>query len=263
MTVWDAIILGIVQGLTEFLPISSSGHLVLCQHILGVKTPGVSLEIWLHLGTFVAVIGYFYKKIIVLTKSLLPGNVESETTYNRKTILAIIIGTIPAVVVGLGLKSYIESVFSSPVFASSMLLVTAAILFASAFAKNKKLPLTLPKGLVIGLSQAVAILPGISRSGSTITCAMLLGMKPSEAAEFSFLLAIPAVGGAFLLDLISHGRTFFTGDEIMLYLIGTAASFIFGLLSIHYLLKIIKKGSFYLFGFYCLAAGIISLVYIV
>ena len=262
MTIWDAIILGIVQGLTELLPISSSGHLVITERILGVTMPGVSFEVWLHLGTLVAIIGYFYKKILALTTSVFSKSPDEETGYNRKTIMALVIGTIPAVIVGLGLKSFIESMFDSPTFASSMLLVTGTFLLASALAKNKQLPISLPRGLYIGLAQAVAILPGISRSGSTITAAMFLGMKPAEAAEFSFLLAIPAVGGAFLLDLLSTGFDVFTGGNLGIYLLGTVVSFAFGLLSIHYLLKIVKKGSFYIFGFYCLAAGILSLIYV-
>ncbi|MEZ5359018.1 MAG: undecaprenyl-diphosphatase UppP [Candidatus Zixiibacteriota bacterium] len=261
MTVWDAIILGIVQGLTEFLPISSSGHLVISEHLLGVTMPGISFEVWLHFGTLIAVLVYFFKRIVLLLTALIPGGGE-DATYRRTTVWAIVVGTVPAVVVGLLLKSTIEEAFSSPVFASSMLLVTGAFLLLSVLAKNKQLGVTIPKGLYIGLAQAFAILPGISRSGSTITMAMFLGMKPSEAAEFSFLLAIPAVGGAFLLDMLSAGGELFTGDAFMLYIVGTMVSFVFGLLSIHYLLKIVKKGSFYFFGFYCLAAGIVSLIYV-
>ncbi len=261
MTIWDAIILGIVQGLTEFLPISSSGHLVISEHILGVSMPGISFEVWLHFGTLVAVLVYFYKRILALMQSFLPGN-NDETAYNRKTVLAIIVGTIPAVIIGLGLKSFIENAFSSPAFAASMLIVTGVFLLTSALAKNKSLGITIPRGLIIGLAQAAAILPGISRSGSTITAAMFLGMKPSEAAEFSFLLAIPAVGGAFLLDILSAGSSILEGNNLSLYIVGTIVSFFFGLVSIHYLLKIVKKGSFYVFGFYCLAAGIASLIYV-
>lgn len=261
MTIWDSIILGIVQGLTEFLPISSSGHLVISERILGLTMPGISFEVWLHLGTLIAVLVYFFRHIIQLLTALAPGGGE-DIAYRRTTIWAIVIGTLPAVAVGLLLKSTIEEAFSSPVFASSMLLVTGVFLLLSALAKNKKLGVTIPRGLVIGVAQACAIMPGISRSGSTITTAMFLGMKPSEAAEFSFLLAIPAIGGAFLLDILSTGGDLFAGGDLMLYIVGTVVSFIFGLLSIHYLLKIVKKGSFYFFGFYCLAAGIVSLIYV-
>lgn len=262
MTLWDAIILGVVQGLTEFLPISSSGHLVISKHILGVTMPGISFEVWLHFGTLIAVLVYFYRRILQLLLALKPGETTKDIAYRRTTIWAIIVGTLPAVAVGLTLKSSIENAFSSPVFVSSMLICTGVLLLLSILAKNKNLGITIPKGLAIGLAQAMAILPGISRSGSTITAAMFLGMKPSEAAEFSFLLAVPAVGGAFLLDVLSVGSDVFAGDSLLLYIVGTAVSFVFGLLSIHYLLKIVKKGSFYVFGFYCLAAGIVSLIYV-
>lgn len=260
MEFWDVIILGIIQGLTEFLPISSSGHLVVSQHILGIDVPGVSLEIWLHFGTFVAVLVYYCKRLIEMSKALFGFGENREE--NLRLLLAIIVGTIPAVIIGLSLKSTIESAFGSPAFASAMLIVTGFILLASGMARDKKMPINIPRGLAIGIAQALAILPGISRSGSTITCAMLLGIKPSKAAEFSFLLAIPAIGGAFLLDLISSDMEVFSGSDMGLYILGALVSFVFGLLSIHYLLKLIASGKFFIFGFYCLVVGIISYIFI-
>ncbi|MEE9443379.1 MAG: undecaprenyl-diphosphatase UppP [candidate division Zixibacteria bacterium] len=260
MEFWDVLILGVIQGLTEFLPISSSGHLVISQHMLGIKAPGVSLEIWLHFGTLVAVLVYYYKRLFGIVKALL-GHSENRDE-NLRLLLAIIVGTIPAVIVGFSLKSSIESAFGSTAFTSAMLVVTGMILLASGLARNKNLQINIPRGFAIGIAQALAILPGISRSGSTITYAMLLGIKPAKAAEFSFLLAIPAIGGAFLLDLLSSDNMAWSGSEIGLYLIGALVSFVFGLLSIHYLLKLIARGKFFIFGFYCLAAGIISFIFV-
>ncbi|MFH1701396.1 MAG: undecaprenyl-diphosphatase UppP [Candidatus Zixiibacteriota bacterium] len=260
MEFWDVLILGTIQGLTEFLPISSSGHLVISQYLLGIKAPGVSLEIWLHFGTLIAVLVYYFRRLLEIAKALI-GRSENRDE-NLRLLMAIIIGTTPAAVIGLSFKSSIEAAFGSPSFVSAMLVVTGVILLLSGLARNKNLQINMPRGLGIGMAQALAILPGLSRSGSTITCAMLLGVKPKQAAEFSFLLAIPAIGGAFVLDLISSDISVWSGNELGLFLIGALVSFVIGLLSIHYLLKLIARGKFYIFGFYCFAAGIISYIFI-
>lgn len=261
MNILDAVILGLIQGLTEFLPISSSGHLVISKALLGLKTPGVTLEIWLHFGTLVAVLVYFRGKISILIQSLFKLR-DDGGTENRTLLLALVIGTIPAVVIGITFKPFIESLFAKPVFAAVMLLVTGLILLITRWAKNRALKVSIGRGFVVGAAQAAAILPGISRSGSTIACAMFLGIEPALAAEFSFLLAVPAIGGAFLLDLVSSGAALFESDHFFLYILGALVSFIFGLLSIHYLLKIIRRGRFFYFGFYCLVIGVVSLIYL-
>lgn len=261
MNAIDAIILGIIQGLTEFLPISSSGHLVIGETLLGLDTPGISLEVWLHVGTLLAVVGYFHRRIIALIRSIFSSE-SDELRENRKLWKVLIIGTLPAMVVGISLRSVIESAFASPTLASGMLLVTGTLLLLTPLAQNKLRALDHSRGFLIGLAQAVAIMPGISRSGSTIACAMFLGIEPALAAEFSFLLAIPAIAGAFLLDLVISGEKLFEAGTLQLYLLGAAVSFVFGLLSIHYLLKLIKKGKLFYFGFYCLVVGGLGLVYL-
>jgi undecaprenyl-diphosphatase len=261
MSISDAVILGLIQGLTEFLPISSSGHLVISKALLGFKTPGVTLEIWLHFGTLAAVLVYFRRKISILMQSLFRLR-DGGGTENRTLLLALVIGTIPAVVIGITLKPFIESFFAKPAFAAVMLLVTGLILLVTRHAKNRALKVSMGRGFVVGAAQAAAILPGLSRSGSTIACAMFLGVEPALAAEFSFLLAIPAIGGAFLLDLVSSGAALFESGQFFLYLLGALVSFIFGFLSIHYLLKIIRRGRFFYFGFYCLVIGGVSLIYL-
>ncbi len=260
MTYLDALLLGIIQGLTEFLPISSSGHLVLGEYALGLQIPGVSLEIWLHMGTLVAVVVYFHRRIVSL--AVLCVKPSMATPETKRLLPALIIGTLPAVAVGLLLKDTIESVFSSPVFAASMLIVTGVILFSSRLAPHKTENMTWLRGFGIGCAQALAILPGISRSGSTITAGMFMGLSPSVAAEFSFLLAIPAIGGAFVLDLVSNYNGIFDTTMIGRYLVGAIIAFIFGLASIHFLLRIISKGKFYYFGVYCLVVGIAAIIYL-
>lgn len=261
MDILSVVILGIVQGLTEFLPISSSGHLVICEHMLGLSYPGMSLEIWLHFGTLLSVLVYFRRRLLELAGSILPGAPKSETTANRKMLLALVVGTLPAVVIGLSFRSSFEAAFDSPRFASAMLVVTGIILLSTRLAGISGRYVTIPRGFWIGWAQAVAILPGISRSGSTISAALFLGIRPALAAEFSFLLAIPAIGGAFLLDIFSSGGIAFTPGEMGMLLVGTTTAFVFGVAAIYSLLKIIGRGKFFLFGFYCLVAGTVSLIF--
>lgn len=243
------------------MPVSSSGHLVISEHLLGVDAPGVTFEIWLHLGTLLAVLIYFCRRLLGMLRSLFDSPVTTTTCENRQLFLAIIIGTIPAAVIGFLLKDAIEAAFSSPRFAAAMLVVTGLILLTSRLTRGRKEGVTAGRGFVVGIAQALAILPGISRSGSTITCGMLLGVDPALAAEFSFLLSIPAIGGAFILDLLSSSPVSSTGAAGA-YLIGTLTAGLVGYLSIHYLLKIVRKGRFHLFGLYCLVAGVISFIFI-
>jgi len=262
MNIFDVIILGVIQGITEFLPISSSGHLVLGKSLLHISTPGVSLEVWLHLGTLVAVMVYFRRRIITIIQAL-PGLSRPDMRQQDRTLLwALIVGTLPAVIIGLSFKRYIEEAFHSPHLVAAMLMVTGLFLIATVAAENRKKSVGIGRGLAVGIAQSIAILPGISRSGSTMSCAMFLGVDPVLAAEFSFLLAIPAIGGAFLLDTISSEESLLGSGQFPFYLIGAAVSFAFGLLSIHYLLKIIRTGRFFLFGFYCLVIGLISLIFL-
>jgi undecaprenyl-diphosphatase len=258
MNFFDALILGIIQGLTEFLPISSSGHLVITQKLMGLSSPGLHLEIWLHMGTLVAVLVYFRRRIYGVVQAILYLPAAPEPEKNRRLFWAVVIGTIPAGIIGVSLEKYFDRAFDSPEFASLMLMVTGIILLLTRLAVNKQKPLTVGRGFLVGCAQAVAILPGISRSGTTISGAMFLGMEPSLAAEFSFLLAIPAIGGAFVLDTLSSGTELISSGTRIEYVVGALASFVVGLLAIHYLLKIIATGRFYLFGLYCLVAGAVS-----
>lgn len=261
ISAFDSILLGLIQGVTEFLPISSSGHLVLAKHLLGLQTHGVTLEVWLHGGTLLAVLVYYRRRIIGLSRCLFI-QAEHEARRNRTLLWALIIGTLPAVVIGFSFKSFIEETFASPQFTAAMLVITGLILLTTCRTKAKGGEIGPQRGLYIGLAQALAILPGISRSGSTISAALWLGTEPVSAAEFSFLLSIPAIGGAVLLDFLDIGRGFFSSPETPYYLLGTAVSFICGLLAIHYLLKILARGKFFIFGFYCLVIGVTALVYL-
>ena len=253
MTLLEAIILGIIQGLTEFLPISSSGHLVLGQYVLDIKLEGNGFEIVTHLGTLVSVLCIFWKEILSLILDITDKN-------NRKYIFYLILGTIPAVVIGFGAKSYISELFESVQLVSIALMVTGLILFFSKKVKNNSLQIDAKKAFLIGITQAVAIFPGISRSGITICTALALGMSGKNAAKFSFLLAIPAISGAGLL-LVLDPQSNITFIPLTSLIMAFMSSFIVGYICLKWLLNLLESGKFYFFGYYCFMIGLIVLVF--
>lgn len=255
MNYLDAIFLGILQGLTEFLPVSSSGHLVLAEHLLHAKNPGVAFELVVHLGTLLSVLIYFRRRISLLLGSFF----RKSDTETRMMNYLLLIATIPAVIAGVFFKDFFESSFSAPVMTSIFLMVTGLILLLTAIVPKKDNSVTLGRAIIIGIGQAVAILPGISRSGSTISAGLFAGVNPMAAAEFSFLLSIPTIAGAIVFKMkdIADINTSMYGQ----FLVGLIASFIFGLLSVYWLLDIIKKGKFKYFGIYCLIAGLFGFIY--
>lgn len=253
MSYLDAIFLGIIQGLTEFLPVSSSGHLVIAGALLKVKQPGVTFELVVHFGTLIAVMLYFRSQIIRLIRSLY----TRELAHERKIVLFLIIGTIPAGLAGILLKDYFEATFNNPVQTSIELIITGFILLLpKLFRKGNKHP-NLVTSVAMGIGQAISILPGISRSGTTISTGLIAGVKPEEAAEFSFLLSIPAIGGAILLETpnLMNTSVALAGH----YLAATLASFICGLVAVYWVLRAVKRGKFEYFAFYCFAIGLLSL----
>jgi undecaprenyl-diphosphatase len=254
-----AALLGLLQGLTEFLPVSSSGHLVIAQHALGLNDPAgllnsLAFDIVLHLGTLLAVLVYFRARIMALVRSI----VDRDMIEERRMIGFVIVGTLPAVAAGLFIKSQLGGVYHSATFASAMLLVTGAMLLSTGLIKVGVEKTTLKSGLWIGVAQALAILPGISRSGATISMGMFLKVDPKKAAEFSFLLAIPAILGAAVLEL----RDFegISTENIGVFLVGSAVAFVSGLAAVGWLMRLIGKGQFKYFGFYCLLIGSVSLL---
>lgn len=253
MSFIDALILGIVQGMTEFLPVSSSGHLVIAEAVLKVKQPGITLELLVHLGTLLSVIIYFRNQIFTLIRSLFVKEMAKE----RRIILLLIIGTIPAGLAGVLLKDYFESTFSNPLQTSVELIITGCILFLPRLVKAGISGLTIPTVIWMGIGQAVSILPGISRSGSTIVAGLLAGVKPAEAAEFSFLLSIPAIAGAIILGIPDMAGV--ASELVMPYLLATVVSFVCGLISVYWVLSSVKKGKFEYFAYYCFAIGLFGL----
>lgn len=258
MSILDAIILGIIQGLTEFLPVSSSGHLALFEHFLHVNPGDLSFEVTVHAGTLLAVLVYFRRELMDMIKSVLQYR-DTTKAEHRQLILFIVLGTIPAAVIGLLFKDMIEEVFASPRIAALLLMVTGLWLLAIRLVKTQDQPLGWSSAWWIGLAQSIAILPGISRSGSTIATGMILGVKPAIAAEFSFLLSIPAVLGAVVLDLphaVAAGRFGLT------HVVGGIVAGIVGYWSLRIVFATLGRGRFGWFGAYCLVAGGLATIWL-
>ncbi|QEF94470.1 undecaprenyl-diphosphatase UppP [Methanothermobacter sp. KEPCO-1] len=271
MDVLQAIIIGIVQGLTEFLPVSSSGHLVLVPEIMGVKS-SLAFDTLLHVGTLVAVVTYFWSDIVHMIRSFIssltdiPGgnfrNGIDEDPYKRLAWM-VIIGTIPAGLAGVLFKDFFESLFSSITAVGFFLIVTGLLLWGSERISariREKLPvekLGVRDSLIIGGAQALAIAPGISRSGATISAGLFLGFERELAARYSFLLSIPAILGAAIIQVkdISAGMDLLGASMIA----GFVASAVSGYIAIKFLLKLIRERDLYVFASYCFAVGLLVL----
>ena len=251
---WKMLILGIVQGLAEFLPISSSGHLVLAEHLLGLKEAGLAGVVFLHLGTLVALIVFFAKRIWGIIRSLFVAG--EERRMNLRLVLLIVIGSVPAALVGLLARKPVEAIFAEPLYVPFFLLGTGILLLLTRWGKDRDRSLGISDALLVGIAQAAAILPGASRSGLTIATALLLGISSEEAFEFSFLLSIPAVLAANILELKDIAGL---GSPLPLIL-GFVSSFGVGFFALWALRKLVISRKFWLFSFYCFAVGAASLV---
>lgn len=269
MTYAQALILGLVQGLTEFLPVSSSGHLVLFQQWFGLGEEMLNFDIFVHFGTLLAVLVVFRSTIATMlfgsirdVRAYLRGGVSIFTcirdSRELRLLLAVVLGTIPAVLVGLTLKDSIETLFSSVVPVLFALGITGIFLIMTFFIIDGNGLMGPGRGFIVGVAQALAIVPGISRSGATISTAMFLGIKRSEAGEFSFILSIPAILGATVLA--AHDMALTGMNDTGPLVLGMIASFLSGWVSLHLLMHIVRRGKIGWFGFYCLAvvaAGVI------
>jgi undecaprenyl-diphosphatase len=262
MTFIDAILLGGLQGATEFLPVSSSGHLVLAQHLLGdFQQPGVLFDVLLHLGTMIAVVMYFWNDLVGLISSLWR---RDETAPRQRHMLSLLIaGSVPTAVIGLLFKDFFIGLFDRPALVCVMLLVTGSLLWLAERLRSRapaRLEMTYVDSIVVGTVQGCAIIPGISRSGSTIAALLLRGVDGETAARFSFLLALPAVLGAALLSLKDLDSV--AVSEIMPYLAGTITALVTGLLCIHMLMGVIRRRRLHWFAVYCWMAGGLGLFFL-
>ena len=247
MTTLEALVLGIVQGLTEFLPVSSSAHLVMGEELLGANEPGIAFDVLVHGATLLAVFVYFRRRILQLV-------LDRSWEYAGK----IVVGTIPAGVVGLALESVIERTFAAPALIVFTLIVTGALLLSLKALPEERVEVVEPswwQAWWIGCAQMVAILPGISRSGSTIVAGRWLGMAPAAAAEFSFLLGVPAVAGAIVLQA-GEMRAGAAAGQGLAYSVGWVAALVSGIVAIMLVFRLLARRAFPLFGWYCWAAAI-------
>ena len=267
MTLFQALLLGILQGATEFLPVSSSGHLVLVPWLLGWHASGLAFDAVVHWGTALAVVAYFWRDWVslvgaaLLTLRRLPE--PSQGFAGARLAWFILLGTLPGALIGWLLEDFFEGMFARPVAAAAFLLVTAAILTVSErFGRRQRDLDTLawPDALIIGLAQALAILPGISRSGATIAAGLARGLRREPAAHFSFLLATPIILGAGLLkvvDLVQMGNL---AAQIPTLVVGFAVAGVVGFGCIHFLLRYLQRHRLYPFAVYCAVAGVVCLL---
>ncbi|CAM1342512.1 undecaprenyl-diphosphate phosphatase [Tenacibaculum amylolyticum] len=260
MDIIEAIILGIVQGLTEFLPVSSSGHLELVKAILGdnsIPKESLTFTVILHFATALSTLVFFRKEVAQIFKGLFQFSWNEESKFSAK----IIISMIPAVLVGLFFEEQLESLFNGKImFVGFMLLVTALLLLLADKAKNTTKDVSFLNSLVIGTSQAIAMLPGISRSGATISTSVLLGIDRTKAARFSFLMVVPLIFGKIAKDLLG-GDISFQSSESVSMLAGFTAAFVAGLLACKWMIALVKKSKLTYFSIYCAIVGVLAIAY--
>jgi len=249
----QALLLGIIQGFTEWLPVSSSGHLVIAHYFLDIPF-SPDFDIALMLGTSVALIIFFRKKILWLFFGIL--NFErSQITYLKMIIIA----GVPTAIIGFAFRDFFKSFFSQPLIISFFILITGIfLLFVCRFSRGEK-KLSKKGAFFTGLAQGLAVMPGISRSGSTIGTAMLFGLKAEDAAEFSFLIGLPAM---LIASLIEFASAYSGSVETGVLFVGVISSLIFGYISIAFLMSLLKKNKLHYFGYYCVVAGAVFILLI-
>lgn len=251
MSLLEAIFLGIVQGLTEWLPVSSSGHLVLIQQVLKLNPPLI-FDAMLHVGTLIVTILVFFKDIVKILKRFVKLDFKSQ--YGRLGLL-IIVGAIPTGIIGLVFRRFLESLFYNLLAVAIGFMVSGLILLSTRHSAGSR-ELSLWDSVLIGIAQGIAIAPGISRSGSTIGVGILRGIKKEVAVKYAFLISIPAILGATLVEM----KTLVWEIDLVTILVGMGVSMAVGFLSFKTLLRIVKSGNLYKFAYYCWIAGIATLI---
>lgn len=259
MGILEAILFGIVQGITEFLPVSSSGHIELAKRVLSPDIEGednVMFTVILHAATALSTIIIFRKEIIEIIKGFFQFKWNDEFKFSVKIILSMF----PAAIVGIVFKDQIDEFFTGRILlVGFMLLVTGLLLFLADKAKNTTKEVGFITAIIIGVSQAIAILPGVSRSGATICTSVLLGIDRTRAAKFSFLMVVPLIFGKMAKEILDGGIKF-NSDEIIAYGAGFFAAFVVGLLACTWMIALVKKSQLKYFSFYCFIVGTIAII---
>ena len=260
MTIIQALILGIIQGLTEFLPVSSSGHLEIVKVLFGdnsLPQESLTFTVVLHFATALSTLVVFRKEIIEIFKGIFQFKWNEQTIFSLKIILSML----PAVVIGLLFEEQLEALFSGKIMlVGFMLLVTAVLLFLADKAKKTKTHVSYTNAIIIGIAQAIAMLPGISRSGATISTSVLLGVDRERAARFSFLMVVPLIFGKVAKDLMG-GDINFQNSQITALSVGFIAAFLAGLLACTWMIALVKRSKLSYFAIYCLVVGLLAIVY--
>ena len=258
----QALVLGLLQGLTEYLPVSSSGHLTIGSYLFGLNgEDNLAFTVVVHVATVLSTLVVLWKEIDWILKGLFKFKLNDETKY----FINILISMIPVGIVGVFFKEQVEEVFGSGLLiVGCMLIVTAALLVFSYYARPRQRENISPlHAFIIGLAQAVAVLPGLSRSGSTIATGLLLGNKKEKLAQFSFLMVIPPILGEALLDVVKglKGEEAFGGIDALPLIVGFVAAFVSGCVACKWMINIVKKGKLVWFGVYCAIAGAATIVF--
>ncbi|AUP79883.1 undecaprenyl-diphosphate phosphatase [Flavivirga eckloniae] len=260
MDIINAIILGIIQGLTEFLPVSSSGHLELGKAILGdnsIPEESLLFTVVLHFATALSTIVVFRKDILVIIKGIL----KFEWNEDLQFVSKIVVSMIPAVIIGLFFEDQLEQLFGGNILlVGCMLIVTAILLFLADKAKDTNKKVSFTNAFIIGISQAIAMLPGISRSGATISTSVLLGNDKTKAARFSFLMVVPLIFGKIAKDVMSGDLTYASHNFLPLS-VGFIAAFIAGLFACTWMIALVKRSKLSYFAIYCIIVGVIAIIF--
>lgn len=261
MEIIKSIVLGIVQGLTEFLPVSSSGHLEIVKFLMNDSSVGeesLLMTVCLHFATALSTLLVFRKDVLEIIQGLFKKPYNESQNFS----LLILVSMIPAVILGLSLESQIEALFTQNlVLVGAMLIVTAFLLFIADKSKNTVKRVGFLEAIIVGIAQAIAILPGISRSGATISTSVLLGIDREKAARFSFLMVVPLIFGKMAKDLMS-GELSFQSDQILNLMAGFIAAFLTGLVACKWMIKLVKMAQLKYFAYYCFVIGAIAIIYI-
>ncbi|GHV72223.1 undecaprenyl-diphosphatase [Bacteroidia bacterium] len=252
---FEALLLGLIQGLTEFLPVSSSGHLEIAKHLLRLQlTDDLTFTILVHAATVLATVVVFWSELRKLTVGLLQFRLNVETYY----VGMLVVSMIPVGIVGVLFKDEVEALFGNGLtVVACALLVTAVLLLFAYFYKPKERKLTFTSAFIIGLAQAVAVIPGLSRSGTTIATGLLLGNKKSEVAQFSFLMVIVPILGECLLDVM-HGSLTATNIPVLSLIVGFVTAFLSGIVACKFMVALVKKGKLLYFAIYCVVAACVA-----
>lgn len=255
MSWWEAALLGLLQGLTEFLPVSSSGHLVLGRYALGLEPSGdATFAVFVHFGTVLSILTVYRHRVRSIAASVLGaavGRPAASAAPDARLGLYILLSLVPTAIVYLLLKDSLEAAFGSPRLVCLMLIATGALLFLTLLRPHPNGELSIGKALAVGAAQAVAIIPGISRSGATICAALYQNVSPEKAADFSFLMLLPVVVGATILKSLELQLD----TDVMPLVVGTLAAYVSGVVAIRVVLKFVRRGRLHVFAWYCLAAG--------